>query len=122
MRCDPVLPAQIDRARKKLALHDAETFLDLPALLVDGYDLSRFIFKICADCVKTIIAFFFRDPGAVKVAYSTGCGISVRGTVIGTDEALVIILPGIKRLRGSDSGLCPFDLPAPDPTLVVPPF
>ena len=75
MRQYSVVFLQIDRPRLKLRLHDAEALFDLPATLVDGYDVFYRVFQIRRHSVKPVILFFFPDPLFVERDDDGGNGV-----------------------------------------------
>ena len=56
------------RSRFEIRFHNAEAFFNLPALLVHPCNGFRIIFKIGADRVEAVAAFFIEDSRLVDIA------------------------------------------------------
>ena len=90
---DTFLPFEIYRACLKLALHDAEAFLDLPSALVHLYDGFRPIIQTRAYGIKTVEPFFLGDGIFVDVINDMFCNFPIFCGMFCLDEAFRVILP-----------------------------
>ena len=121
MSLDSGIGTDMGRPCFELALHDTETFLDLPSLMIDFDDFSRIVIQIRIECIESIIRFFFRDPFHIHGKERIACNLSLIRNRSLFDQPSVIILVVRVSFRGSilDAFSGTFDLPIAYGKLVI---
>lgn len=122
MGTDVVFCLKIYRTGPEAGLHNPETFLNLPAFLIDSYNLIySHVVKVRTYGIETIIAFLFLNGICIQVNPLFGADFPVFRCFISGYKPVGIILvfgpllvvPAVNKLQG------PFHLPVPDFPLVV---
>jgi len=122
MGSDMILSLQIYWPCLKVCFHDPETFFNLPALLIDFYDLICIhVAQIGTYGIETIIAFFFQDSICIQVNqfFRTDFAILCRFFPHNKPVRIILVFRPLLIVPAIDQFLCTIDLAFPYLSLIV---
>ena len=122
MGSDMILSLQIYWSCLKVCLHDPKTFFNLPALLIDLYDLIyTHVAQIGTYGIETIIAFFFQDNICIQVNqfFRTDFASLCRFFSHNKPMRIILVFRPLLIVPAVDQLLCPIDLAFPYLSLIA---